>query len=372
MDTILPLAPFVLFPLLLTALCIPPIKRLAQALDLVDHPTSAAHKSHAQPTPYGGALAIALGLSIGLFLCVPLLIVELPSMLGSTDRVWALSAAWLAGEFLIQSVVLTSFLGCGMGLFCIGLIDDWRSLSPLTRFVGQLAFIVLLIYTQPLFRLDLLPGMPLLNALLSVVWIGAMSNAFNFLDNMDGLSAGIGAICLVFLGFAALLAGEPGVAVVCLMCFGACCGFLLYNLPPASIFMGDAGSLFLGYTISAIAAYLSQNYSEMQIQPALRWGPLLLIAIPVYDFVSVNFLRIKRGQAPWVGDKNHISHRLVRLGLSRRSAVLCIYLATALSGLPSLLSAQPTGQTLWLWCTPIGLCLLALADTYWYRPPESQ
>ena len=138
MDTILPLAPFVLCPLFITALCIPPIKRLAQALDLVDNPTSAAHKSHAQPTPYGGALAIALGLSIGLFLCVPLLIVELPAIVGATDRIWTLSAAWLAGEFLIQSVVLTSFLGCGMGIFFVGLIDDWRSLSPLTRFWDSL------------------------------------------------------------------------------------------------------------------------------------------------------------------------------------------------------------------------------------------
>ena len=145
MDNILPLAPFVLCPLFITPLCIPPIKRLAQALNLVDHPTSATHKSHTQPTPYGGALAIALGLSMGLFLCVPLLIVELPSMLGATDRVWTLSAAWLAGEFLIQSVVLTSFLGCGMGLFFIGLIDDWRGLSPLPRFLGQLAFIALLV-----------------------------------------------------------------------------------------------------------------------------------------------------------------------------------------------------------------------------------
>ena len=372
MDNILPLAPFVLCPLFITAICIPPIKRLAQALNLVDHPTSATHKSHTQPTPYGGALAIALGLSMGLFLCVPLLIVELPSMLGATDRVWTLSAAWLAGEFLIQSVVLTSFLGCGMGLFFIGLIDDWRGLSPLARFFGQLAFIALLVYTQPLFRLNLLPELPLLNALLSVVWIGAMSNAFNFLDNMDGLSAGIGAICLIFLCFAALLAGEPGVAVVCLMSFGACCGFLLYNLPPASVFMGDAGSLFLGYAISAIAAYLSQTYSEMHIEPTLRWAPLLLVSIPIYDFISVNFLRIKRGQAPWIGDKNHISHRLVRLGISRRGAVLCIYLATALSGLPSLLSIQLTGQTLWLWCTPVGLTLLALADIYWYRTAEPQ
>ena len=139
--------------------------------------------------------------------------------------------------------------------------------------------------------------------------------------------------------------GEPGIAVICLMSFGACCGFLLYNLPPASIFMGDAGSLFLGYSISAIAAYLSQTYSETHIEPALRWAPILLVSIPIYDFISVNFLRIKRGQAPWIGDKNHISHRLVRLGLSRRGAVLCIYLATALSGLPSLLSIQLTGQT---------------------------
>ncbi len=371
MESILPLAPFVVCSLLITAFCIPPVRRLAWALDLVDHPAAAAHKSHARATPYGGALAMALGLSIGLFVCVPSLIVELPALLASNDATWPLSSAWLGGEFLRQSDQLTSFLACGMALFLLGLIDDWHGMKPLTRLLAQLAFISLLVYAQPAFRLDLLPAMPLLNALLSVVWIGAMTNAFNFLDNMDGLSAGIGAICLVFLAFAALLAGEPGIAVVCLMSFGACCGFLLFNLPPASIFMGDAGGLFLGYATSAIAAYLSQTYSFASLQPALQWAPLLILAIPVYDFLSVNFLRIKSGRAPWIGDKNHISHRLVRLGLSRRGAVLLIYLVAALCGLPSLLSAQPTGNAAWLWCTPLALVLLALADVYSYRPPET-
>ncbi len=371
MESILPLAAFVACPLLITALCTPLVKRLAWALDLVDRPASADHKSHSQPTPYGGALAMALGLSIGLFVCVPSLIVELPTFLASSDAAWPLSSAWLGGEFLRQSDQLTSFLACGMALFLLGLIDDWRGMTPLVRLLAQLAFISLLIYTQPAFRLDLLPTVPLLNAVLSVVWIGAMTNAFNFLDNMDGLSAGIGAICLVLLAFAALLAGEPGIAVVCLMSFGACCGFLLFNLPPASIFMGDAGGLFLGYATSAIAAYLSQTYSFASLQPALQWAPLLILAVPIYDFLSVNFLRIKSGRAPWIGDKNHISHRLVRLGFSRRGAVLLIYLLTALSGLPSLLCAQPAGNAVWLWCTPLALAMLALADAYSYRPLEN-
>ena len=370
MDTILPLAPFVLCPLFITALCVVPIRRLAWAFNLVDHPTAAAHKSHVTSTPYGGALAMALGLSVSLFICVPLLIAELPSFSFSSNATWALSAAWLSSEFARQAPQLTGFLGCGMGLFLIGFIDDWRSLPALPRFLGQLAFIALLVYAQPSFQLRLIPDAPLINAALSVVWIGAMSNAFNFLDNMDGLSAGIGAICLLFLGFAALLAGEPGIAVLCLVSFGTCCGFLLFNLPPASIFMGDAGGLFLGYAVSALAASLSQTYAETHLQPSLQWAPLLLVAVPLYDFLSVNFLRIKSGRPPWVGDKNHISHRLVRLGTSRRGAVLWIYLATAISGLPSLISTQPTGETIWLWCTPIGLCLLALLDAYVYRPIE--
>ena len=369
MDSIIPLAPFVFGPFLATALFMPLVKQLAWALELVDRPTAAAHKSHEETTPYGGAIAIALGLSIGLFVCLPSLWAKLPTILDTHDTPWLLSIAWLSQEFLRQSALLTSLLGCGTALFFVGLADDWRGLSPLPRFVSQLAIIIFLVYTQQSFRLELFPGIPLVNAALTVLWIGAMTNAFNFLDNMDGLSAGIAAICLIGLAFAALMAGEAGIAVLCLSTFGALCGFLLYNLPPASIFMGDAGGLFLGFITSALSVYLSQICGSTNIETQLQWAPLLILAVPIYDFVSVNYLRIRSGQPPWVGDKNHISHRLVRLGLSRKNAVLAIYALTALTALAPLVALHPMVDDHWLWGAPVALGLLSLADAISYRPP---
>ncbi len=369
MDSIIPLAPFVFGPFLVAALFMPLVKQLAWALNLVDRPTTAAHKSHENTTPYGGAIAIALGLSIGLFLCVPLLLAKLPSLLDRHDTPWLLSTAWLSQEFLRQSALLTSVLGCGAALFFIGLADDWRGLAPLPRFVAQLTIITFLVYTQPSFRLELFPGIPLVNAALTVLWISTMTNAFNFLDNMDGLSAGIAAICLVFLAFASLMAGESGVAVLCLSLFGALCGFLLYNLPPASIFMGDAGSFFIGFTTSALCVYLSRICGSTSLDSRLQWAPLFILAVPVYDFISVNYLRIRNGQPPWIGDKNHISHRLVRLGLSRKNTVLAIYAYTALTALAPLVALHPAIDDNWLWGAPIALCLLAIADAIVYRPP---
>ncbi len=371
MDIILPLFPLVACPLIATALFLPLVKRLAWSLDLVDHPAAAAHKSHLKPTPYGGGLAIALGLSTTLFLCIPYLFAELPFSLGESDTPWLLSLTWLSREYLHQSALLTSLLGCGAALFLIGLADDWRGLPPLPRFVAQLAIITLLVYSQSDFRLGLLPTSGAASAALTVLWIGTMTNAFNFLDNMDGLSAGIAAICLIFFAFAALLAGESGVAVLCLTLFGALGGFLLYNLPPASIFMGDAGGLFLGFITSAVAVYLSQIYASISLDPSLNWAPLFILAVPIYDFLSVNFLRLKSGRPPWVGDKNHISHRLVRLGLSRQNAVLAIYLATVLTALPPLLALRPGASAAWIWITPMLLCALAIADRLSYRPPEA-
>ena len=179
-------------------------------------------------------------------------------MLGSTDRVWALSAAWLAGEFLIQSVLLTSFMMWNGPLLHR---PNRRLAQPFSSHTVRGPAFIALIYTQPLFRLDLLPGMPLLNALLSVVWIGAMSNAFNFLDNMDGLSAGIGAICLVFL-VSQLCWLENRASLWSASCALVPAADSYSTICPRQYLYGRCGQLFIGYTISAIAQYLSQNYSK--------------------------------------------------------------------------------------------------------------
>ena len=368
MDSLSPLLPLVLGPLLITALTVPIVKRLAWRYNLVDRPETGAHKSHQQPTPYGGAVAIVGGLLLTLHVALPYLVPLLQQQAIAMNSVWLMGLVVASADFIHQGADLALVLAGGITLFLLGLADDWRGLPPLFRFSAQLLIVAAVVALLPACRLPLFPDAPYLNMALTVLWITAMSNAFNFLDNMDGLSAGISAICLVFLAFMALLARDFGLATFNLALFGALCGFLLYNLPPASIFMGDAGGLFLGYCVAAVTVMLSQTYAHATLFAAHQLAPLLVLTVPLYDFVSVNLIRIRTGAKPWVGDKNHISHRLVRLGLSRRNAVLAIYLLTTLTGLPALLALR-FDELSWLAVGPLLIAIAAIADRISYRAP---
>ena len=313
--------------LLATALLIPPIKRLAWRMDLVDHPAAGAHKSHRHPTPYGGGVAIFLGLAL------------------------ALAAGWHWFPELASSDSLP-LVGGGALLLILGLLDDWRGLSPLPRFALQFLVAGALVASYPHYRLPVLSDHPPLAIALSAGWLVAMANAFNFLDNMDGLSGGMSAIALLALGILSLWAGHLPAAFIALALSAASAGFLVYNFPPASIFMGDAGGLFLGFVAGGLSAQLSQEHSG----DLFALAPLLVLAVPAYDLSSVVLIRLCRHLPPWQGDHNHLSHRLVRLGLSRRGAVLVIYaltLAAALATLGALSLGNP-----WL---VLALPLLALA-----------
>ena len=370
MDSLLPLWPLVFGPLLITALAVPLVKQLAWRYNLVDHPGAGAHKSHEKPTPYGGAIAIVCGLLLCLHVALPYLVPILQQRAIADNSIWLLNLVLVAAGFIHQGADLSLLLAGGLALFLLGLADDWRSLPPLPRFIAQLLLITGIVIFLPACRLPFFPDAPILNMVLTILWITAMTNAFNFLDNMDGLSAGIAAINLIFLAFMALLARDFGLATFCLVLFGALCGFLLFNLPPATIFMGDGGGLFLGYSVSTTAVLLSQTYAEATLFAAHQLAPLLVLAIPVYDFVSVNLIRIRTGAKPWIGDKNHISHRLVRLGLSRRDSVLAIYLMTGLTGLPALLALR-FDELAWLGAGPLFIGLVAIADRLSYRSPDT-
>lgn len=313
--------------LLATALLIPPIKRLAWRWNLVDRPAAGTHKVHHHPTPYGGGVAIFAGLALAL----------------AAGQHWV--PELLSGENLL-------LVGGGAVLLLLGLLDDWRGLSPLPRFALQFMVAGCLVALCPQYRLPVLPHTPALAAALSAVWLAAMANAFNFLDNMDGLSGGLAAIALLALGVMGWWTGHPAAALIALALSGATAGFLCYNFPPASIFAGDAGGLFLGFMAGGLSALLSH---ERPADP-LFLAPLLVLLVPAYDLSSVVLIRLCRRLPPWRGDHNHLSHRLVRLGCSRRAAVLVIYALTLVSGLASL-GALRSGNA-WLL---LPLPLLALA-----------
>ena len=322
---------------LLTAAAIPFLKRLAWSFGLVDDPTEAGHKSHGKPIPYGGGMAIYLGV---LFPVIVALLYALRQFVRQAD---GSSSPRLMFSGVDEASML---LGCASILFLIGLIDDWKGLTLLPRFLIEIATAVILVLECPEFRFAG-DAMPLLGGALSVIWIVAITNAFNFLDNMDGLTAGMAIISTFALSALALLIGHLPAAVLGFVLVGALVGFLCYNFPPASVFMGDAGGLFLGFVAGGLSLLISHHASLAFVGLPPLLAPLLTLAVPAYDLVSVVLIRVGAGFPVWRGDNNHISHRLVRKGLSRRGAVLVIYLLTLLTSLPAVLVLRvpPT----WSW-----------------------
>ena len=336
MNSTLLVAALIAGPLVFTALVIPLIRRLAWGLNLVDHPAAGDHKSHQRPTPYGGGMAIFL---VTLLSAVLLLLGALYLLVTGTQ---------LAPGMTGQMSQISGLLGCASVLFLIGLIDDWRGLPALPRLLIEIAAAGVLVVHVPAFRFPFLGEQALGSVLPSVLWIVALTNAFNFLDNMDGLTGGMAAFALAGLGLMALHADHLPGAALSLVLIGALVGFLLYNFPPASVFMGDAGGLFLGFMVSGLSVLLSHSLSGPGFHPAHQFAPLLVLSVPLYDLVTVLGIRLRAGAPPWVGDNNHISHRLVRRGLPRREAVLVIYGATLLTGVPCLLTLWSHTWTGWL------------------------
>ena len=317
---------------LVLAACFVPVARwLSWRLGLVDSPVGHRYKTHDRPVPYGGGVAIY----IGVLLPIVALSASFPSVGGlRLNGVFVPGAVHSLTTSLVQmSQVLSLFL-CASALFLLGLVDDWRQLQPLLRFAVQVAAAALLAFGVPGFRLPL-GGPAVVDAVASVVWMTAMTNAFNFLDNMDGLAAGVAVVCLGAAAPLALAAGHPPAALLSLMLAGAAAGFLLFNFPRASIFMGDAGGFLLGFAAGALTVLLSNELAAGRhpdfASAAHRLAPLLLLGVPAYDLASVIIIRVRGGAAPWIGDTNHISHRVVRLGLSRRSGVLAIHGLTSLT-----------------------------------------
>lgn len=305
----------------------PAVRRLALHLGLVDDPTAGSYKTHSAPVPYGGGIAIYMGAAAGTLALIGLALVADP--LVSPGTFFVLIAGLEHAHF---GQALALFV-CGSAVFVVGLIDDWVGLSPLLRLLVQLIAAGALVWGVPGFTLPVAAKIPALAPLLTVLWMVALTNAFNFLDNMDGLVAGMSAIAFASIGMIALWSAHLGVMVLSLALAGASAGFLLFNFPRASIFMGDAGGFFLGFAAAGMTALVSQSLSDSSPPPV--WprllAPMLVVSIAIYDQLTVVALRLRRGTAPWLGDTNHLSHRLVSAGLSRQTAVLVIHATVAVT-----------------------------------------
>ena len=246
---------------------------------------------------------------------------------------------WLAesanidpADFLAKITQLLIILLCVFVLFVLGLWDDKKHLGPFFKLAVQFAVAIIAAAVADV-RVELFVESKIITSVLSAVWIVLIINAFNFLDNMDGLAAGIAVIASCILFTAAALSAQVFVGGLAIVFIGILLGFLVFNFPPAKIFMGDAGSLVVGFFV-ALLTLRTTYYQEAQSgQWYSVFMPLVVMAVPLYDFISVTLLRISQGKSPFVGDTQHFSHRLKKHGLTDTQTVLTLYLATLCTGL---------------------------------------
>ncbi len=312
----------------------------------IDRP--GGHKNHASPTPTGGGLAIWAGLVLPLVTGILLLDYLTPGYLTpeSTEDILPVSVfddPALAdlienhrGGLRRQSANLLKLLSAATVLVLLGLIDDRRGLPWWLRLAVQWLVAAFMVWQG--WRLSLFIDFAPLTILASVIWIVALTNTFNMLDNMDGLSAGVAAIAAGILAAVILTSPESViqgpqffVGGFLLVLVGSLIGFLVHNRPPARLFMGDAGSYFVGFCLAT--ATISATFAGGNLPRHAILAPLCVLAVPIYDTVTVVVIRLREGRSPFSGDRNHISHRLVDLGLSKTQALLVIYAATGFCGL---------------------------------------
>lgn len=333
---------------------------------LVDRP--GGRKDHRAATPMGGGLAIWLGLvvpfAVGHLLLVLAADPERPSSLAP----WAASlpGAELIGKHFggLQQKLpdLWFLLGMGTVLMVLGLIDDLRGLNWRLRLMVEVCVAAGVVAYG--WKVTLFLDYPWLTSAITVAWIVGLVNSFNMLDNMDGLSGGVAAIAAAMLAAVLLLAPDPEtqqpqlfVAGFLIALVGSVVGFLLHNRPPARLFMGDAGSYLLGYCLAA--ASILATFTGGHLPKHAILAPLCVLAVPLYDTCTVIWIRLRAGRSPFEGDKNHLSHRLVQLGMSKAQAVLTIYLLTATCGLGALLLHEVDSRGAWIIVLLIG-CVLTL------------
>ena len=280
----------------------PYARRFAISHEIYDVP-NAGHKSHAEPTPYLGGVAIIVGI------------------LGVSY------AALFAKEFSAKNLALqTSVLGPALLLGLVGLWDDIKNLKPLPRLMVQstvgVGTAILLIETH---TVGVPTGHPWVDGCITLVWIVGICNSINFFDNVDGGAAGTVAISSLALAYLGYQGGQYFVAALAAVIAGATIGFLLWNKSPARIYMGDAGALFLGVLMATLTIRFHPH-------AAAKWTSfstkILLLAVPILDTSVSVISRLLRRTSPFQGGQDHLSHRLVRAGLTRKVGVIVLWLMT--------------------------------------------
>ena len=304
--------------LLASAISLPLWQRACWRWGLVDDPGH--RKIHHQPMPLAGGLAVLTAVLVPLALA---LAVAPESWLDSEG------AAKLDHGLAVRGLRLAVIMAGAAAMTALGLADDRFELRPALKFAGQ--FIVASAVALAGVRITLFVPSAVFSYAVTVLWILTLINAFNFMDNMNGLCAGVGAISATFFGIAAARSDHYLVASMAFLVAGALAGFLPWNFPRARAFLGDSGSHLTGYLL-AVLAILPHFYSARHPHRLAVLSPLLVLAVPLADLAWVVAWRTLAGRPFYIGDTNHLSHRLVRRGLSPAKAVGLIWLIAAALG----------------------------------------
>jgi UDP-GlcNAc:undecaprenyl-phosphate GlcNAc-1-phosphate transferase len=307
----------------------PIARRLAWQAGITDEPSP--RKVHREPMPLLGGAAIYVAAMLAL--------------LAFGDRQ---EIAQLAG--ILIGATLVSF---------IGLWDDRRPLRPVVKLAGQFGAVAVLMVSGVRVQLT---GLWPVDGLLTIGWVLAITNAINFLDNMDGLAGGVSAIAAASFLLLAVANQQLLVAPLSAAVLGACVGFLVYNFNPATIFMGDHGSLFLGFVLAALGIKLRFPLRPVEVTWMI---PILVLAVPLFDLALVVVSRLRRGVNPFTtGGTDHLSHRLVRRGMTPREAALTVYLVTCATGGLAIFVSHTARAPLAAWLVLAGV-LAAAALAIW-------
>jgi UDP-GlcNAc:undecaprenyl-phosphate GlcNAc-1-phosphate transferase len=292
-----------LFPLIfwaiLTTLAVTPFAiRAAIRFGLIDEPNASPHKIHQRPVPKAGGLAIGFAM---------------------------LSINFISGN--LQSSAIRAILLASIIIFLFGLWDDTRRLSPLWKLVGQILATIFLISQGVYIRM--LGDMFILNIILTIIWTVGITNAFNFVDSMDGLAIGLAAVASAFFMLVTVDAGQSSLSSLSAIVLGSSIGMLYFNALPARTFIGDSGAQLLGFMLATLGiAYTPPGLP----QPSSWFVPILLLSIPIFDTCLVVISRLKQKKAFYKAGLDHTYHRLVSLGWPPSRAVLTMHLAATVSG----------------------------------------
>lgn len=338
----------------------------------LDQPGTEQHKAHRRAVANTGGIAIFWAI------VAPMAVALAGAWLlgGDTLPNWTSPLADHIDGLKARTPAALALIGILAVLHVTGWIDDRRGLSAAVKLLVQLIVALVLAGPLQIRAMQFLENYGTLglgaSILISVFWIVAITNAMNMMDNMDGLAGGVSLIITGFYLAATLIAGQWFIAALCALLGGALVGFLVFNRPPARLFMGDKGSLVIGMLLAVISIrttyYVSPQANGMTlptISTSASWYatlmPLVIVAVPLYDLVSVCLIRLSHGRSPFVADRNHLSHRLVRRGMSQPAAVGLILLLTIITAMGGIMFATLTAWQAILVAAQTALILTVLA-----------